>query len=303
MAIPKPAEYVASRTWDTLARAKQLRARFGEETLTDLLVLDMLPRQHARGYRIHSSTKWEESRCGADLLVGVRHSSGSWSRFAVQAKKLYPDDKYGALGPGKNAVQLQTLEVFARQVRALPLYLLYNHSTTADRSRHWHCCRRFARFQLGCTLVPSWHIRDVINSRPPRGFDLAHSVHESIPWRCAFHCPHGSNPLLQLAFESQTDDRSRVPAETGLGSRKYPWPIEPLENGWPDWLFRASTAELTRGSFDQFRRQLAENSPRSDFDRTRASDTLHREPLYPTRLLLVDQAREPSRTASRNSSV
>ena len=303
MAIRKPAEYVATRTWATLARVKQLRARFGEETLTDLLMLDMLPHQRTRGFRIRSTTRWEESLCGADLLVAVRHSSGAWSRFTVQAKKLYSDDKYGALGPGKNAVQLQTLEVFARQVHALPLYLLYNHSRTVVRSKHWHCCRRFTRFQLGCTLVPSWHIRDVINSRPPRGFNLAHSVHESIPWRCAFYCPHGPNPLMQLAFESQKDDRSRLPAEAGLGSRKYDWPFEPLENGWPDWMFRESTTEMTREAFDQFRRQLAEISPRFDFDQPRSNGTLHRERVYPTRLLLVDQAREPSGTASRDSNV
>lgn len=302
MAIRKPAEYVASRTWNTLARVKQLRARFGEETLTDLLMLDMLPPGRARGYWIRSTTKWEESLCGADLLVAVRHSSGAWSRLAVQAKKLYANEKYGALGPGKSTNQLQTLDSFARQVYALPLYLLYNYSRTVDRCKHWHCCRRFTRFQLGCTLVPSWHIRQVINSRPPRGFNLAHCVYESIPWRCAFYCPHGAKPLQQLAFQPQKDDRSRLPAEAGLGSKMYDWPFEPLENGWPDWLFREWTTELTREAFDQFWRQLAETSPRSDFDQPRGNDTLHRESLYPTRLLLVDQAREPS-TASPDSRV
>lgn len=43
-----PAERVAQRTWSTLGRAKELRARFGEETLTDLLVLGKLPHQRAR---------------------------------------------------------------------------------------------------------------------------------------------------------------------------------------------------------------------------------------------------------------
>jgi len=42
-----PAERFAQRTWSMLGLAKQLRARFGEETLTDLLVLDMLPQERA----------------------------------------------------------------------------------------------------------------------------------------------------------------------------------------------------------------------------------------------------------------
>ena len=295
MAIRKPAEYVASRTWTTLARVKRLRARFGEETLTDLLMLDMLPHQRARSFWIHSTTKWEESRWGADLLVAVRHPSGLWSRLAVQAKKLYPNDRYGALGPGKNAMQLQKLEVFARQVNALPLYLLYNHSRTVIRSNHWHCCRRrFEKFQLGCTFVPSWHIQNVINSRPPRGFNLAHSVHESLPWRCAFYCRHGPNPLVQLGFESQKYDRSSLPAEVGLGDRKYAWPFEPLEDGWPERMFRSPRAELTRGDFDQFRRQLVEVRPRIDFEQPQSDGTFDREWLYPRRVLLVDQVSDPS---------
>ena len=52
-----PAEHVAQRTWSTLGRANRLRARFGEETLTDLLVLDMLPHRRARGFWLLSTTK------------------------------------------------------------------------------------------------------------------------------------------------------------------------------------------------------------------------------------------------------
>ena len=37
-----PAAKIASDTWRRLARARHLGARLGEETLTDLLVLDML---------------------------------------------------------------------------------------------------------------------------------------------------------------------------------------------------------------------------------------------------------------------
>ena len=43
-----PAEYVAQRTWNTLAHAQALRARLGEETLTDLLMLDMLPHRRVK---------------------------------------------------------------------------------------------------------------------------------------------------------------------------------------------------------------------------------------------------------------
>ena len=49
-----PAERVADRTWTMLGQAKELRVRFGEETLTDLLVLDMLSHTHglAKGFQL-----------------------------------------------------------------------------------------------------------------------------------------------------------------------------------------------------------------------------------------------------------
>ena len=151
-----PAEYVAQRTWSILGRAKALRARFGEESLTDLLVLDMLPHQRARGFWLSPTTKQEEASCGADLLVAVRHRTGRWSRFVLQAKKLYPGDDYRMLNGGQKCFeQLDKLERCARQLRALPLYLLYNHTNSAQASQHWRCTQPFAAEQLGCTLVPS----------------------------------------------------------------------------------------------------------------------------------------------------
>ena len=282
-----PAGGVAQRTWSTLGRAQQLRVRFGEETLTDLLVLDMLPHQRTRGFWLSPTTKQAEHWCGADLFVAVRHPTGRWSRFALQAKKLYPNDNYRMLNGGqKCASQLDKLERFARQLHALPLYLLYNHSNTAQPSKHWHCSQPFAVRQLGCTLVPSWHIRCMICRRRRRSFDLAHNVSQSRPWRCAFDCPDAETSLIQMAFRT----RHRDPNTPHAGHRQYDWPFEPMEDAWPERLFRKSMTQLTRKDVDQIRTEL------SEVDRTFATDA---EPgsfrsgerwLYPARLLIVDRS-------------
>ena len=156
MANMTPAEFVAQRTWSILGRARKLRAPFGEESLTDLLVLDMLPHQRARGFWLRPTTKQEEALRGADLLVAIRRWTGRWSIFVLQAKKLYPNGKYVTLNRRRKCVdQLDKLEQCARQLRALPLYLLYNHTNYAQPSQHWHCLKPFTVEQLGCTLVPS----------------------------------------------------------------------------------------------------------------------------------------------------
>ena len=286
-----PAERVAQRTWSTLGRAKQLRARFGEETLTDLLVLDMLPHQRTRGFWLRSTTRLDESRWGADLLVAVRHQTGRWSRLAIQAKKLYSDhDRYLMLNRVKESrFQLDKLERFAWQHYALPLYLLYNHSQTAERSKHWHCQQPFAKRQLGCTLVPSWHIRRVLD-RPPRDFHSVHNVSQCRPWRCAFDCPSAEKELFQMAFRTRHRDTDKWAAENA----EYDWPFAPMDAAWPGWLFRTSRKQMTRQDVDQIRselsefyRSVAEDAPRDSF----RSDERW---LYPARLLMVDRSEEPS---------
>ena len=282
-----PAERVAQRTWSTLGRARQLRARFGEETLTDLLVLDMLPHQRARGFWLRSTTKHAEAWCGADLFVAVRHPTRRWSRFALQAKKLYPTDEYPLLNGGSKCIsQLDKLERFARQLHALPLYLLYNHSNAVQPSEHWHCLQPFSVDQLGCTLVPSWHIRRMIFRPPPRNFDLAHKANQARPWRCAFDCPDAETSLMQMAFRTRHRRSGTPPA----GDAQYDWRFEPMADAWPDRLFDTSVTQLTRKDVDQIRGEL------SAFNRSvaeaAAQDSFRSDErwLYPARLLIVDRS-------------
>ena len=282
-----PAERVAQRTWLTLGRAEQLQVRFGEETLTDLLVLDMLSHRGTRGFWLDPQTKRDEGQHGADLLVTVRHQTGRWSQFAVQAKKLYPDNRYQMLNRvSESHIQLKKLERFARQYHALPLYLLYNHSQTAERSKHWHCHKRFAKRQLGCTLVPSWHIRRMLcRPPPPRDFDSAHNVSQSRPWRCVFDCPSADKELKKMAYST----RHRYPDNGPEKHAEYDWRFEPMEADWPERLFRTSRTQLTRKDLDQVRSELsvAEDAPRDGI-------RLDEGWLYPARLLIVDRSQEPS---------
>lgn len=285
-----PAERVAERTWSTLGRAKQLRARFGEETLTDLLVLDMLPHQRTRGFWLSPTTKHAEHRLGADLLVAVRYPTGRWSRFALQAKKLYPNDDYPMLNRGlKSRTQLDKLEALARQLHALPLYLLYNHSNTAKASRHWHCSQPFDVGQLGCTLVPSWHVRRMIYRQLPRTFDLAHEVSQARPWRCAFDCPDAEKSLVQMAFRTQDSD----PSTPTSRRRQYDWPCQPMEGAWPERLFSESTTQLAKEDLDRIRHELNTFHRPSAEDGATESSRYDEDWLYPARLLVVDRSKEP----------
>lgn len=216
-----PAERVASDIWRRLRQAASVGARLGEETLTDLLVLDMLPHQRMNGFGIRHPTKAREFRIGADVLLIVRYPDGSGRRLALQAKRLYGTGHYGALAykDASETRQIDKLERFARLSGAVPAYLLYNHvDPLPSETTHWHCCRPHDPAQFGCTLVPSGCIREAIRRRGCRRFRPIHVDKATRPWRCVFDCPRSVEPVDGLArlrpdlpfasHEGETEGRS-----------------------------------------------------------------------------------------------
>ena len=256
------------------------------------------------------------SSCSTCFLTNVPRGSGFWrpqSRssplrartsywrsavpsavlfYAVQAKKLYPDDRYAGLNSGpRTRAQLGKLNRFARQIHAVPLYLLYNHSDTAS-GRHWHCDRPFDVDQLGCTLVPSWYVKQLVeqNGRRRKSFDLLNRCSDSIPWRCLFDC-HATCRRLEHFLRGSVPFRR--PKGASAVSRDESgeddwWPVERLRAPWPEWLFDEASSTLTLESFDRLRAEISEvhggdgavvDLSSRDFDGR----------LYPARILVVDQ--------------
>ena len=186
-----PAERIASDTWRRLGQADLLGARLGEETLTDLLVLDMLPHRTMNAFSIYHPTRPQEALFGADLLLCIRYSDGSGRRLALQAKKLYSTGRYDALAHKdvSGTLQIDKLDKFARWWGAVPAYLLYNHMDwLSSGTPHWHCCRAYnpgaARLYLGAHLC----IRQAIQFRGCRTFPAIHAHPPARPWRCVFDC-------------------------------------------------------------------------------------------------------------------
>ena len=273
-----PAERIASDTWHRLGKVKLLGARLGEETLTDLLVLDMLPHRRMNAFSIQHPTKSEESLIGADLLICIRYPDGSGRRLALQAKKLYPTGRYDALGhkDASGTLQIDKLEKFARWWGAVPAYLLYNHERPLPSSHapHLHCCRAYDPEQLGCTLVPAWRIRDAIQFRGNRSFRALHAHPPTRPWRCVFDC---HKPMEQMDELALSRPEPRTEYDNVVFHRQR-----------PDWIH--TDAEAFDILFD-----IHEPLPAADLNRLLARPIVpsvehlgHRESLYPRRVLAVD---------------
>ena len=240
MLSPTPAERISEDTWNRLKQAQEFDVRLGEETLTDILTLDFARLAGIHEIKLFKTPKLEEAKQGTDLEVFLNTGRGGTIRYAIQAKKLYPDKGYihiNAKAGKSGRFQIDVLEDHARRVKAIPFYLLYNYIDHAGATGCWKCCQcSVDEKQLGCTLVPSWHIREAICRRGCRNFHFLHSDPESLPLRCRFKCP---NRLpWEIKFESQRHHLPLFEAIDATHPAPYSWVnFEPLDRGWPEWLW------------------------------------------------------------------
>lgn len=132
---------IAESTWNRLGKAWKHGVRLGEETLTDLLIFDFLPLTSAYGAKILATSKRQDVRQSTDLKIRVRSGAQNAHIYPIQAKKLYQSEKWGTLGKysylktktGRSSqFQIDVLERYARQQRAIPFYLLFNHISADD---------------------------------------------------------------------------------------------------------------------------------------------------------------------------
>lgn len=273
---------IAEDTWWKVKWSWDHKFLLGEETLTQLLVLDFV-RFMPDYYKLHQCTKKEESQQGTDLEIRIYDVGTQAAKLAVQAKKLYQANKPYQTGgyyrlDTKAKSQMDILETYSRGARAIPLYLLYNYVDRCDISRYWHCCQCPDKKQLGCTLVPSRNIRQAFKNYKLKNFDWIHKSRGVLPWHCLFDCTQRrghqgqtaarrSLSLLSELFGS-SDDLSMV--KTALSpsddvqdhdgvlfepddEQNYDWVnFDPVEGAWPEWLWERSGTTLSA----EDRRQL-----------------------------------------------
>ncbi len=206
--------------------------------------------------RLFQSTKSQESRRGTDLEIRIHAGGNRAAAFAVQAKKLYQTEGRYRLD-AKAKSQIDILETYSRSVRAIPLYLLYNYVARHKIQPYWHCCRCPDERQLGCTLVPSWNIRQAIRART-RNFDSIHTSCAALPWRCLFDCRQGRDHRFLPASSRSLSAflGSFLPLDVD-DLQNYDWVhFEPVDGGWPEWLWSRDDAKLSDEDVERLRHEI-----------------------------------------------
>lgn len=204
-------EELAADTWSRIPLVRSLRLAFGEETFTDLLLLDLMLRAGRRA-RIVPTTKPDEAKQGTDWEWWIGSNSTGWIHYVIQAKRIAGSgNRYKSLTHKVGGVpQIDLLEGYAQSQGAFPLYCFYNSVERPDFSSFWHCGLKLDAPQLGCTVVPSPVVRKAIQTHGGKNFDFIHQDDRALPWRCLTSCPWIAATYLAKAGEE-------LPARPNLG--------------------------------------------------------------------------------------
>ena len=281
-----PAERIAQDIWERIGLSWNHDVRLGEETLTDLLSLDFTRFVSKRRVKLLQTTKADESKRGTDLEIRMNVGGGRALLISLQAKKLFPTGRYESLNAKprpSNLPQIDVLENYSRNVRAVPLYLLYNHVDKWTALMGWHCCQTLQTNQLGCTLVPSRIVRLAIRMRGCRNFRWIHGSSCTLPWRCLFDCPK-ENPYRQMdKLKNSFIEPSHVSSQREDVGR-YDWldEVGPVAGAWPEWLWSRDDGFLSLADVERLWGDVV-----VDFDRTSDIEGLSGYDFLPRRLLLV----------------
>lgn len=152
-------EELSKEIWKKIELASRLRTIFGEETITDSILLE-LASQHYWNIRIIQTPKVDEAKKGTDWEWFVGSPGTGWVRYALQAKKIsigsgrYSSLKHRVGIKSTDPMQVDILKRYAKGNHAVPLYTFYNHASKADASKHWHCSLPFDKNCLDGRLLP-----------------------------------------------------------------------------------------------------------------------------------------------------
>ncbi len=180
----------AISTWDLLRRARVNDFQPGEETITELNLLE-IRRKHPQEVLLHKFTKRKESLMGADWEWWLTGSSRRWLGLRVQAKivnlKLgtFPHLHY----KGKSGYQTDVLihRALSDNPPRIPLYCLYSNWDTKLISYSWPCWSFQASVRsYGCSFISALLVR-FLRLRCSAN-NLTDLLPYMLPWQCLVCC-------------------------------------------------------------------------------------------------------------------
>jgi hypothetical protein len=164
----------AGRTWREKARAGRFGLFLNEETITELILLNLATACQGHGLFVRPFSKTQEKKTGADwefwFIQGTRAVG-----LRVQAKRLFPSGDYSSLKPGG----AQMTQLTSNAGNCCPVYVFYNDAVAYRWSKPICACSEYrAPSYLGCNVAAA----AVIAHAATNSAASLQSV--VIPWHC-----------------------------------------------------------------------------------------------------------------------
>lgn len=181
----------ADWVWRRIANAEKYGFPFGEETITEIILLH-LKMHHPHRLLIQPFGKKQERWNGADWEWWIGRD-GNWIGMRVQAKRIsLPDEAYKSIfyqAKDATKMQIEYLIELSQKARPqlIPIYTLYTHSNNlkALQAQAQHCDVTIQPppHQYGCLVA---HAQDV---KVEGSINLTKIAPLAFPWHCLVcHC-------------------------------------------------------------------------------------------------------------------
>ena len=183
-------------TWRSLRNGINTGIELGEETLTDINLLEIQIR-HPKDVRAVKFNRIQEGNVtGADWEWWFGSQSG-WIGLRVQAKKLNSSSlKFDSLNhKSRQGKQVDLLVNNAQKHGLVPMYCFYNYWNQNIVS-NWTCGAHSPPQDLqGCMVSSASHIMSMVSNRDK---SLQSVLTKSLPWSCLVCCEGYSGPTSDL---------------------------------------------------------------------------------------------------------
>lgn len=215
---------LAARVWTDLRDSHHSGLLYGEESITDHLLLT-LTRMHSSEVYVKQFTHHEEGYVtGADWEWWLGGTHG-WFRMRIQAKKLrLSTQTYPELlrhHPRGATRQINRLIRDAKATNAFPAYCFYNYLPNPP-DQPSECGRVLLPKQWGCSVSDAFAIRKMLWAHKTSVTDLIPII---LPWSCLVCCPREKSLARRAMGVSRI---LREHAGDLLGEGSFPDVVEQL---------------------------------------------------------------------------
>jgi len=187
---------ISQRTWGLLRNSRESGINIGEETITEINLLEIALQSRLR-VNIRQLNRREEGQIGADWQMWFIDRNGDSCGLTVQAKKIdgnmeYPHLNYRVGGNANGELQVDRLirnsdnNPLEPGRRLMPVYVFYNYWNGYGQNL-LECCKNYHRWtpNYGISFTDAFGVKRLINNNQLSLDDVAPIM---LPWGCLVCC-------------------------------------------------------------------------------------------------------------------